>query len=86
MYFHETAHRSSGCFFFPSQVKKREFRALWIQRINAASRMYGLPYSILINKMVKTDIALNRKVLSELAITEPLSFKSVVEVAKLAKA
>jgi len=48
--------------------------------------MYGLPYSILINKMATADIALNRKVLSELAITEPLSFKSVVEVAKLAKA
>eukprot|EP00128_Syssomonas_multiformis_P001885 Colp12_sorted_trinity150504_noHs@26022 len=68
------------------KVKKREFRALWIQRINAASRMYGLPYSILINKMATADIALNRKVLSELAVTEPLSFKSVVEVAKLARA
>lgn len=72
---------------FPlEQVKKREFRALWIQRINAASRMYGLPYSILINNLAKSEIALNRKVLSELAVTEPLSFKSVVEVAKLAKA
>lgn len=65
-------------------MKKRDFRTLWIQRINAASRMYGLPYSILMNNLAKTDVALNRKVLSELAVTEPLSFKSVVEVAKLA--
>mmetsp|Transcript_10892 Transcript_10892/g.17730 ORF Transcript_10892/g.17730 Transcript_10892/m.17730 type:complete len:140 (-) Transcript_10892:209-628(-) len=67
------------------KVKKREFRSLWIQRINAASRMYGLPYSVLMNKLDQSDIGLNRKVLSELAVTEPLSFKSVVEVAKLPK-
>lgn len=64
-------------------MKKREFRKLWIQRINASSRMYGLPYSKLINNMLKTNIILNRKVLSDLAVTEPLSFKSVVEVSKI---
>ena len=48
--------------------------------------MYGLPYSVLMNRLATSDVALNRKILSELAITEPLSFKSVVEVAKLTKA
>jgi large subunit ribosomal protein L20 len=65
------------------QVKKREFRSLWIQRINAAARIYGLPYSLLMNSLQKSAIPLNRKVLADLAVTEPLSFKSVVEVAKL---
>ena len=64
------------------KVKKREFRSLWIQRINAGSRMYGMTYNVLINRMLKSNITLNRKVLADLAVTEPLSFKSVVDVAK----
>lgn len=64
------------------KVQKREIRSLWIQRINAATRMYGLPYSSLVNKMATSSIQLNRKVLADIAVTEPLSFKSVVEVAK----
>lgn len=60
-------------------------RKLWILRINAASRMYGMPYSNLINSLGKTNIQLDRKVLADLAVTEPLSFKSVVAVAKSAK-
>ena len=64
------------------KVQRREVRSLWIQRINAATRMYGMPYSSLINKMNASNIQLNRKVLADMAITEPLSFKSVVEVAK----
>lgn len=47
--------------------------------------MYGLPYSKFVHSMLKTDIKLNRKVLSDLAINEPLSFRSVIEVAKQAK-
>jgi large subunit ribosomal protein L20 len=68
------------------QVRKRDYRTLWIQRINAATRMYGLPYSVMMSNLTKCDVALNRKILADLAVTEPLSFKSVVEVAKLAKA
>ena len=64
------------------KVQKREIRSLWIQRINAATRMYGLPYSGFVNRMAANSIKLNRKVLADMAITEPLSFKSVVEVAK----
>ena len=47
--------------------------------------MYGMPYNILINSLMKSEIGLNRNVLAELAVNEPLSFKSVVEVAKLAQ-
>mmetsp|Transcript_62660 Transcript_62660/g.123331 ORF Transcript_62660/g.123331 Transcript_62660/m.123331 type:complete len:142 (+) Transcript_62660:72-497(+) len=65
------------------KVKKRDFRTLWIQRINASSRMYGLPYSVMMSNLTRKDVALNRKILADLAVTEPLSFKSVVEVAKL---
>ena len=65
------------------KVKKRDFRKLWIQRINAGSRIYGIPYSKLTNNLLRSDIKLNRKVLSDLAMTEPLSFRSIVEVAKL---
>lgn len=67
-------------------MKKRDMRKLWILRLNAASRMYGLPYSRLVNLMLQNNIKLDRKVLSDLAITEPLSFKSVVEVLKASKA
>eukprot|EP01038_Epipyxis_sp_PR26KG_P010135 gene10135-13634_t len=65
------------------KVQKREIKSLWIVRINAASRMYGLPYSHLTNKLQKSKIILNRKILADLAFNEPLSFKAVVEVAKL---
>jgi large subunit ribosomal protein L20 len=54
-------------------------------RINAASRIYGLPYRYLVNNLSKSDISLDRKVLADLAVSEPLSFKSIVEVAKQAK-
>ena len=64
------------------KVKRREMRSLWILRINAASRMYGLPYSTLIYHLNRSSISLNRKVLSDLAVTEPLSFRAVVEVLK----
>jgi large subunit ribosomal protein L20 len=64
------------------KVKKRDFRTLWIQRVNAASRIYGVTYNNLINQMSRSNIRLNRKSLSELAFNEPLSFRSVVEVIK----
>lgn len=57
-------------------------RKLWILRVNAASRMYGVPYSNLINMMANSRVQLDRKVLADMAITEPLSFRSVVEVMK----
>ncbi len=59
--------------------KKREFRSLWIQRINAAARIHGLSYSQFIGKIGKSGVALNRKVLADLAMNHPEAFKAVVE-------
>ena len=61
------------------KVKKREFRALWIQRINAGVRAEGLTYAKFINGLVKSKIKLDRKVLAELAYNNPEVFKSVVK-------
>ncbi len=60
--------------------KKRTFRSLWIARINAASKDLDVPYSKLINAMSKKDIQINRKILSEIAIDDPSTFKKVVEL------
>ena len=64
------------------RVRKREFRALWIQRINAATRQHGIVYSKMIRGMGDANITLNRKVLADLAVTEPLSFKAIVDTVK----
>jgi large subunit ribosomal protein L20 len=58
---------------------KRNFRALWIQRINAACRLYGLTYSRFISGLTRAGIELDRKVLSDLAVHEPEAFKALVE-------
>lgn len=58
--------------------KKRNFRALWIQRINAAARLEGLSYSQLIGAFHKADIQINRKVLADLAVNNPDAFKAIV--------
>ena len=64
------------------KVKKRNFRRLWIQRINAAVREYGLSYSRFINGLKKAGIELNRKVLADLAVWDKDAFKELVEKAK----
>ena len=64
------------------KAKKRTIRALWIQRLNAAVREMGLTYSRFIDGLNKAGIELDRKVLSELAITEPEAFRAIVEKAK----
>jgi large subunit ribosomal protein L20 len=58
--------------------RKRDFRALWIQRINAASRTLGVSYSKLIGKLGKANIGLNRKMLAEIAISDPVAFQAIV--------
>lgn len=68
------------------RVRKREFRSLWIIRINAAVRARGLSYSAFINGLKLANLTLNRKSLSELAINEPAVFDQVVELAKEALA
>jgi len=64
------------------RVKKREFRGLWIQRINAAVREHGLTYSRFIAGLIGAGIEVDRKVLSDLAISEPAAFAAIVEKAK----
>jgi large subunit ribosomal protein L20 len=66
--------------------KKRDFRALWIQRINAGVREHGLVYSQFIGGLIKAGIEIDRRVLSELAISEPAAFKVLCEQAKAAMA
>ena len=66
------------------RVKKREFRGLWIQRINAAVREHGLTYSRFINGLKRAGIELGRKVLSDIATREPEAFKSLVDQASQA--
>ena len=68
------------------RARKRNMRRLWIQRINAAARLHGMIYSQLMNGMKKANIKINRKILSDLAITEPKTFESVVATAKKALA
>jgi large subunit ribosomal protein L20 len=62
--------------------RKRTFRALWIQRLNAAVRPFGLTYSRFINGLDKSGITIDRKILSDLAIREPAAFQAIVEKAK----
>ncbi len=65
------------------RVKKRNFRALWIQRINAAVRELGLTYSVFMNALHKSNIEIDRKVLADLAMNQPESFKALVEQIKI---
>ena len=64
--------------------RKRTFRALWIQRINAAVRPFGLNYSKFIDGLAKSGLTIDRKVLSDLAIREPAAFEAIVQKAKSA--
>ncbi len=68
------------------RVRKRNFRSLWIQRINAGAREHGLTYSQFMSGMKRAGIELDRKVLSDLAVREPAAFKSLVEQAQVALA
>ncbi|MCB9169373.1 MAG: 50S ribosomal protein L20 [Flavobacteriales bacterium] len=64
------------------RLKKRDFRALWIQRINAAARVNGMSYSALMNGLKKANIALDRKALAEIAYADPEAFKAIVAKVK----
>lgn len=64
------------------KARKRNFRSLWIMRINAGARMHGISYSQLINKLKQANIQLNRKVLADLAMNHPDAFKAVIDQVK----
>ena len=64
------------------KIKKRDYRALWIQRINAATRMHGMSYSVFISGLKKQNINLDRKALAEIAYSDADAFKAIVEKLK----
>ena len=74
--------RSMAYAYVGRKLKKREYRKLWIARINAAARMNGLSYSKFMHGLKLAGVDINRKMLSEMAISEPEAFKALVDVAK----
>ena len=77
-----TLEKGLGYAYRDRKKKKGEFRALWIQRINAGVRQYGMSYSVFIGKLEKQGITLNRKTLADLAMNNPEAFKAIVEKVK----
>ena len=74
----ETLMRAGNYAYCHRRLRKRDFRRLWIARINAAARFNGLNYSRLINAMKKADIQVNRKMLAEMAVSDPEGFQAVM--------
>ena len=77
--------KSGNYAYIGRKHRKRDFRRLWITRISAACRANGVNYSSFMNGLKKANIELNRKMLSEIAISDPAAFTSLVEQAKAAK-
>lgn len=82
---HEAVLKSLSYAYRDRRNKKRDFRSLWIARINAAARQEGTTYSQLISDLQKADITLNRKMLAEIAAREPQAFSAVVKTAAKTK-
>ena len=78
----EQVRRSLRYAYIGRKLKKRDFRRLWIARINAAARMNGLSYSRMINGLKVAGVDINRKMLSEMAINDPAAFTALAETAK----
>ncbi len=76
---HEAVLHAGQYAYIGRKLRKRDFRKLWIQRINAAARQHGLSYSKFIRQLKKAKIGLNRKILAHLAATEPKTFKAIIE-------
>lgn len=80
----EQVARSLRYAFKGRKMRKREFRALWITRINAAARLNGMSYSTFMNGLKKQNIEMNRKVLADMAVNDAAAFAKLVEIAKKA--
>ena len=80
----EAVMKSEQYAYIGRKQKKRNFRKIWITRISAACKMNGMNYSSFINGLKKADISLNRKMLSEIAISDPAAFTALIEKAKAA--
>lgn len=77
----EAVDKAGNYAYRDRRARKREFRALWISRINAAVRMHNLSYSRFIDGLNKAGVKINRKILSDLAIKDPASFSKLVQIA-----
>lgn len=75
----ETLDRALAYAFRDRKVKKREFRKLWITRVNAAARLHGMSYSAFMGKLKTHNVGLDRRALAELAVNDPNGFKAVVD-------
>ena len=80
----EQVMKSGQYAYIGRKQKKRDFRALWITRINAACRLNNISYSRFISGLKKANVSLNRKVLADMAVRDPAAFSNLVEVAKKA--
>ncbi len=78
----ETVMKAGYYAYRDRRVKKREFRRLWIARINAAARMNGISYSKLICGLTKAGVAIDRKMMAELAVSDAAAFSKLVDIAK----
>ncbi|QCQ23264.1 50S ribosomal protein L20 [Desulfoglaeba alkanexedens] len=78
----ETVERGLQFAYRDRRAKKRDFRSLWIVRINAAARMHGMSYSQFMNGLKKADVAIDRKVLAGLAVSDPEAFARLARIAK----
>jgi large subunit ribosomal protein L20 len=78
----ETVARALVFSYRDRRTRKRDFRSLWIQRINAAARQHGLSYSKFMHGLTKANVEMDRKVLAGLAVSDPQAFARLVEVAK----
>ena len=78
----ESVQKGLAYAYTSRRLKKRDFRSLWIIRINAAARLFGLSYSVFMNGLKKKGIALDRKVLAEIAVNDQNTFAKLAEAAK----
>jgi large subunit ribosomal protein L20 len=78
----DAVHRALAYAYRDRRTRKRDFRRLWITRINAAARIHGMTYSVLMDALKKAHIELDRKILAELAVSDPSAFLKIVELAK----
>ncbi len=79
---HEAALHAGAYAYHGRKLRKRDFRTLWITRISEAVKQQGISYSVFINKLKKANVELDRKVLSDLVVNDPESFKKVVDSVK----
>jgi large subunit ribosomal protein L20 len=80
----EAVMRSGQYAYRDRRVRKRQFRRLWVQRINAATREHGMPYGQFIDGLTRAGVEVNRKMLADLAVRDPEAFAQIVDTAKAA--